>query len=66
MQPLSLPWALLPIALLVVVLARRSSKRVRYPGPPAWPIVGNVLPSRRVWLKLSEYAKTYGKHLISH
>ncbi|KAH9891042.1 cytochrome P450 [Cubamyces lactineus] len=60
MQPLSLPWTLLPLVLLVVILSRRSSKKRGYPGPPAWPIVGNVLPSRRVWLKLAEYAKTYG------
>ncbi|KAI0761209.1 cytochrome P450, partial [Trametes elegans] len=38
----------------------RIRRRQRYPGPPPWPILGNILTSRRVWLQLTEYSKTYG------
>ncbi|KAI0358999.1 cytochrome P450 [Trametes cingulata] len=61
MQTLSLPWPLLSLAgLFVLVAYKRATRRRSYSGPIPWPIIGNILPSRRVWLKLAEYAKAYG------
>ncbi|KAI0374537.1 cytochrome P450 [Pilatotrama ljubarskyi] len=63
MRTFSLPqWSLLPLAVvcLLFVAYKRVARPTGYPGPPPWPIIGNILPSRRVWLKLAEYAKTYG------
>lgn len=40
-----------------------SSKKHLPPGPPRLPILGNALqiPQVQTWLKLSEWAKTYGE-----
>ncbi|KAI0639039.1 cytochrome P450 [Trametes polyzona] len=60
-QTSSLSWLLLPLVCFVFFLARdRRPERLGYPGPKPWPLLGNVLPQRRVWLKLAEYAQTYG------
>ncbi|KAH9846638.1 cytochrome P450 [Lenzites betulinus] len=38
---------------------RRPRTRPRHPGPKPWPVIGNVLPRRSVWLTLAEFADTY-------
>ncbi|KAI0828275.1 cytochrome P450 [Trametes gibbosa] len=61
MQAFSLEaWVLLPFLCLILTVGRSRPGGQRYPGPKPWPVIGNVLPKRRVWLKLAEYAKTYG------
>ncbi|KLO07931.1 CyP450 monooxygenase [Schizopora paradoxa] len=53
------------VALTVTLLLRRLSKRSRLslpPGPPRYPIVGNLfqIPTTYLWEKACEWAKTYG------
>lgn len=36
------------------------------PGPPPWPIIGNLLdaPKNAPWIAYSEMSKKYGRHII--
>jgi hypothetical protein len=36
------------------------------PGPPGWPLIGNVLdmPHIRPWLTFTEWGKKYGESLV--
>lgn len=58
------PWilAFLVCLLLSFVGRIRDVSRQRLPGPTRLPFFGNALqlPRKRVWMKLSELAKTYG------
>jgi hypothetical protein len=46
---------------------RRKGKHLP-PGPPGWPIIGNLLdmPSERSWIKFNEWAKRYGILIACH
>ncbi|KAJ3002825.1 hypothetical protein NUW54_g5637 [Trametes sanguinea] len=62
--------ALVPaLCLLAVVSARalwlrvssKASRKPVFPGPSPLPIVGNILPSERVWITLSAIGEKYGR-----
>jgi len=55
------PLALLAV-LLVYVWKRRASTSQLPPGPPGYPIIGNVfdIPQDHAWLTYNEWAKKYG------
>jgi hypothetical protein len=62
----------LAISLLLYLLVVLSNRRRRRgglplpPGPPTWPIIGNLLdvPKKAPWIAYSEMSKKYGRHLI--
>lgn len=56
---LALAIGLIPI--LFSIIYRRFSKATTFPGPTPIPIIGNVLPSRRIGHALSTLGEKYGK-----
>jgi hypothetical protein len=53
--------------LLVVLNDHRKRGGLRFPpGPPTWPIIGNLLdvPKNAPWIAYSDMSKKYGRHLI--
>ncbi|KAG7089831.1 hypothetical protein E1B28_011478 [Marasmius oreades] len=60
---------LLLVATLLLCLWTRTRRRsVNPPGPPSWPIIGNILniPSVEPWLALSDLKKSYGDLIYLH
>jgi len=62
---------LVAFASIYLVLVLRDHRRRRGlpypPGPPSWPIIGNLLdiPTRRAWVAYVEMSKRYGAGHIS-
>ncbi|KAN0135971.1 hypothetical protein V8E53_006132 [Lactarius tabidus] len=58
-------------ALLSFLIAFRAihryQRRKRFPYPPGWPLIGNLLyiPNSFPWLAFTEYSKKYG-HIVSY
>lgn len=53
--------------LLVVLSGHRRRGGLPFPpGPPTWPIIGNLLdaPKNAPWIAYSDMSKKYGRHLI--
>jgi hypothetical protein len=53
--------------LLVVFSDHRRRGGLPYPpGPPPWPIIGNLLdaPKNAPWIAYSDMSKKYGRHII--
>jgi hypothetical protein len=54
----------LAVALSLVFFAAlcKINRRTLPPGPPGWPILGNLfnMPTEKEWLKFSEWERTYG------
>ncbi|KAF9560816.1 cytochrome P450, partial [Agrocybe pediades] len=50
------------VVLVTYTLKRRSRNVLLPPGPPGYPIIGNVydIPQRYAWVTYKEWAKTYG------
>ena len=61
-------YAVIVCGLVAVVYLLRVFSRPAFgkdfPGPPRVPVIGNILPSGRVWMKLAELGRTYGMLLI--
>ena len=57
---------LLTALLIVVVILRRARRLPLPPGPPQWPIIGNLLdmPTIRPWVKYREWCSTYSMYNI--
>jgi hypothetical protein len=62
-----------PVAVLVAMLvAQQLSRRARRrgvplpPGPPGWPIIGNVLdlPTREEWVTYGALKERYGESVL--
>ena len=53
---------------LIVVFGdhRRRGGLPYPPGPPLWPIIGNLLdvPKNAPWIAYSKMSKKYGRHLV--
>jgi len=57
----SLIGAVLGLIVLAVVRYLASPYRMLPPGPPGYPIIGNLLDMREAqWLKFTDWRKTYG------
>jgi hypothetical protein len=55
------------VYLLVVFNDNRRRGGLPYPpGPPPWPIIGNLLdvPKKAPWIAYSDMSKKYGRHII--
>ena len=53
--------------LLVKFCERRRRNGLPYPpGPPSWPIIGNLfdIPRDRPWIAYTDMSKKYGKYNI--
>ncbi|GAB1727867.1 hypothetical protein NU195Hw_g2186t1 [Hortaea werneckii] len=47
---------------IVYIIRPRQGSKTLPPGPPLWPLVGNLLqiPTSKAYLKFTEWAHTYG------
>ena len=56
---------ILAVSVYVFVVLRRRRRLPLPPGPPSWPIIGSALemPTKRPWLKYTEWCKTCGEYL---
>ncbi|KAF4597560.1 hypothetical protein EYR40_008022 [Pleurotus pulmonarius] len=48
-----------------LVLRRKRVNRLYPPGPPSWPIIGNLsrLPAKHPWISFTQWKETYGSML---